>query len=314
MGKAIVVKNLVKKYKKSNVFAVDNISFEVAEGEFFAFLGPNGAGKTTTISILTTTLAKTSGKVTIAGYDLDREEAKVRQNIGIIFQKPSLDNNLTAEENIRYHAFLYNVYPYRPTFSLMPRSYKAKVSELSKILNIEKDIFRPIKTYSGGMKRKLEIVRSLIHHPKILFLDEPTSGLDPQSRKTLWQYLHGMKQKSKMTIFLTTHYLEEAEDADNINIINHGKIIESGTPLEIKKDILKQHLIIDADNRNELIQELKDKKIPYQLKDHITLPFKESTPHQLIKKIQTPLSYLSIYQPSLEEAYLDIIGQNEQGN
>lgn len=241
----IEVTDLVKKYKKSDKNAVDKISFAVNSGEFFAFLGPNGAGKTTTISMLTTTLAKTSGKVIIAGYDLDKNPQDVRQNIGVIFQNPSLDMNLTAEENIRFHSILYGLYSFAPTFSLMPKSYQDKVHELAKLIGIEKEVFKPIKTFSGGMKRKLEIIRSLMHNPKVLFLDEPTSGLDPISRKKLWQYISDVRKKEKTTIFLTTHYLEEAEDADRVAIIDKGKIVTINTPAKIKKGS-KTHSLEDA--------------------------------------------------------------------
>ncbi|MDO8498323.1 MAG: ATP-binding cassette domain-containing protein [bacterium] len=231
----ITVKNLVKKYKKADFNAVDNISFDVFPGEFFAFLGPNGAGKTTTISILTTTLSKTSGDIKVADLDTERQASLVRRKIGIIFQNPSLDQNLTAEENIRLHAILYGLYPFRPGFSFMPEAYKKQVSELAHVLGIEEQIFKPVKTLSGGMKRKMEIIRSLMHKPKILFLDEPTSGLDPISRRDLWQYLNEIRKKESTTIFLTTHYLEEAEGADRVCIINKGKIVALGTPQEIKK-------------------------------------------------------------------------------
>ncbi len=189
MSPIIQVTDLVKRYKKAEKNAVDSITFSVNEGEFFAFLGPNGAGKTTTISILTTTLSKTSGSISIAGFDLEKEQSSVRQNIGIIFQNPSLDRNLTGEENIRFHAILYGLYPFRPTFSMMPEEYKNRVFSLATVLDMEKDMFKAINTYSGGMKRKLEIVRGLMHKPKVLFLDEPTVGLDPLSRKNLWEYL-----------------------------------------------------------------------------------------------------------------------------
>ena len=176
MESLIQVDNLVKKYAKSERAAVDNISFDVKEGEFFAFLGPNGAGKTTTISILTTTLNKTSGSVKIAGYDLDTEEKQVRENIGIIFQKPSLDLDLSAEENIRIHVSMYGIYPYRPFFKMMPASYRKQITELAEIVGLKENIFKRLKTFSGGMQRKFEIIRSLMHSPKILFLDEPTQG------------------------------------------------------------------------------------------------------------------------------------------
>lgn len=255
MNEAIDVKNLIKKYKKSKENAVDNISFSVRKGEFFAFLGPNGAGKTTTISILTTILSKTSGFVSIAGFDVDKQAKEVRGNIGVIFQKPSLDENLTAEENVRFHAVLYGIYNFAPAYSLMPESYKDQILKLTKLLGIEKEIFNPIKTFSGGMKRKLEIVRSLMHSPKVLFLDEPTSGLDPVSRKNLWEYLKDVRKKEKTTIFLTTHYLEEAEDADQVCIINHGKIVAQGSLDKIKtgkaKSLEEAYIkIIEEDARN----------------------------------------------------------------
>lgn len=234
MQPIIEVKDLVKRYKKAKTNAVDGISFSVNPGEFFAFLGPNGAGKTTSISILTTTLGKTGGEVKIAGYDLDREPARVRREIGIIFQNPSLDENLTGEENVRFHALLYGLYPFRPTFKTMSRDYQKKLHELADVLGLQDEIFNQIKTYSGGMKRKLEIIRSLMHHPKILFLDEPTSGLDPVSRRNLWDYLYQIRKHENVTIFLTTHYLEEAEDADRVCIINKGKIVALGTPQTIK--------------------------------------------------------------------------------
>lgn len=231
----IEVKDLVKRYKKATINALNGVSFYVEEGAFFSLLGPNGAGKTTAISILTTLLSKTSGVATICGFDVEREPEKVRQEIGVIFQNPSLDVNLTAEENIRFHSNLYNLYPYRPSFSLMGKDYQKTVLELAKVVGLNKDVFRPVKTLSGGMKRKLEIIRSLMHQPKVLFLDEPTTGLDPVSRKNLWVYLREIRKKKKVTIFLTTHYLEEAEGSDYVCIIDNGQVVAKGTPEEIKK-------------------------------------------------------------------------------
>jgi len=226
---------LVKRYKKATVNAVNKVSFYVEEGAFFSLLGPNGAGKTTIISILTTILGKTSGEVTIDGYDADLEAEKVRSEIGVIFQNPSLDVNLTAEENIRFHANLYNLYPLRPTFKMMDAKYQKDVMDLAGVLGLKKDIFKPVNALSGGMKRKLEIIRSLMHKPKVLFLDEPTTGLDPVSRKNLWEYLKDIRKKTGTTIFLTTHYLEEAEGSDYVCIIDNGKVVARGTPEEIKK-------------------------------------------------------------------------------
>ncbi len=233
MTPIIEVKNLVKRYKKASENAVDGVSFSVEEGEFFAFLGPNGAGKTTTISVLTTTLTKTAGRISIAGFDLDSHEKEVRRRIGVIFQNPSLDKNLTAEENIRFHASLYGLYPFRPLYSLMSKDYKKRLAELADVVGLAKDIFKPISSYSGGMKRKLEIVRGLMHNPRVLFLDEPTTGLDPLSRKNVWTYLQDVRKKDRTTIFLTTHYLEEAESADHVCIIDRGRKVAYGAPHDI---------------------------------------------------------------------------------
>lgn len=309
----IEVNNLVKRYRKAKENAVDDLTFAVRKGEFFALLGPNGAGKTTTISILTTVLNKTAGQVMINGFDADEQASQVRRSVGIIFQKPSLDENLTAEENIRLHAMLYGMYPYRPIYNLMPQDYKEKVNNLSKVLGIEKEINKPIKTFSGGMKRKIEIVRSLMHSPKVLFLDEPTSGLDPLSRKNLWSYLLGIKSREKITIFLTTHYLEEAEDADRICIIDKGKIVSLGTPNKIKKDLIKKKLIINAKDKQKLITELNKKKIKFVDKGKLEINISDGQAQKIISNLKTKLSFLDIHNPTLEEAYLEIVSHNGNG-
>src|SRR5947209_3731197 len=216
---AVEVDDLVKRYRKAKVNAVDGISLRVEAGEFFALLGPNGAGKTTTISILTTTLLPTSGHVLIDGHDVARHPNKVRQEVGIIFQKPSLDLNLTAEQNIRLHAVLYGLYPWRPAWRLMPAAYRRQVAELDETFGLAGVLGRPVRALSGGTRRKLEILRALLHQPRVLFLDEPTTGLDPHSRRGLWAYLRQVRAARATTIFLTTHYLAEAEDADAICVL-----------------------------------------------------------------------------------------------
>ena len=310
MQPIISVDHLIKRYKKAHTNAVDDISFTVAEGEFFSLLGPNGAGKTTTISILTTTLAKSSGNVTIAGYNLDKHPSEVRQRIGVIFQNPSLDMNLTAEENVRFHIVLYNLYPFAPTFSLMAKEYQTRVTELAEVLHIKKDIFKPIKTFSGGMKRKLEIIRSLMHHPKILFLDEPSSGLDPITRKNLWDYLEEVRKKHKTTIFLTTHYLEEAENSTHICVINQGKIISFGSPQDLKQNLIEEYLVIDSKDKKRLLTELQIKHLPYEEEDVIKVRLGHRSAQEIISLIKTPLNVLKIHTPTLEEAYVEIIGEN----
>jgi ABC-2 type transport system ATP-binding protein len=231
---AVEVTHLVKRYRGADRNAVDGISLEVPEGQLFCLLGPNGAGKTTTISILTTTLAPTSGRVRIAGRDLVTEQARVRREVGIVFQQPSLDLNLTAEENIRLHVVLYGLYPWRPLLRLMPSGYRRLVQDLADVLGISGVLGQRARVLSGGLRRRLEIVRALTHRPAVLFLDEPTAGLDPESRRSLWAYLRQARADFGTTVFLTTHYLEEAEAADAVCVLARGQIIERGSPAEVK--------------------------------------------------------------------------------
>jgi len=223
--KIIEVKNLTKKF--GNFIAVNNISFEVEKGEIFAFLGPNGAGKSTTIKMLTTLLSPNEGELFLDEHDVKKNPNEVRHSFGIVFQDPSLDDELTAYENMEFHGVLYSV----------PK--KIRRERIEQLLNFvelwdRKDSL--VKEFSGGMKRRLEIARGLLHHPKILFLDEPTLGLDPQTRNHMWEYLRELNKKEGITVFFTTHYMEEAEKiANRIAIIDHGNIIISGTSDELKK-------------------------------------------------------------------------------
>lgn len=305
----IEIEHLTMRYKKQEANAVDDVSFTVAAGEFFALLGPNGAGKTTTISILTTSLLPTSGSAHVAGYDVVGEASKVRQHIGVIFQKPSLDLNLTAEENVRMHAVLYGLYRFRPTFSTMPDAYQRRIHELAELLGIEKDIFKPLKTFSGGMQRKLEIVRSLMHHPKVLFMDEPTAGLDPASRRTLWEHLNVVRQESETTLFLTTHYIEEAEQADHIAIFNQGRIVSLGTPGVLKAELVREFLILDAAAADQasLRGELSGLGLTFDPGFPVKITLNGHSVQQIVKEIDTPLTSVRTESPSLEEAYLEIV-------
>ena len=303
----IRVEELTKRYRKADRNAVDGISFDTRAGEFFALLGPNGAGKTTTISILTTTLAPTGGRATIDGRDIVAEASAVRRIVGIIFQKPSLDMNLTAEENVRFHAILYGLYPYAPTYALMPSAYRTQVRELAELLGISEDIHKPIRTFSGGMRRKLEIVRSLIHRPKVLFLDEPTAGLDVPSRRALWDYLGDIRRDAGTTVFLTTHYLEEAEEADHICIIDKGKIVSFGTPNDIKKDLVQEYVLVDADDRRRLREECAKLELPLEGDGPFKIVLGGRGIHHVLKAIDTPLSLVRTHTPTLEDAYLEIV-------
>jgi ABC-2 type transport system ATP-binding protein len=228
MGKntqIIRVKNLTKEYE--DLVAVDDISFEVAKGEIFAFLGPNGAGKTTTIKMLTTLLSPTEGKIFINGHSPQDDQEEVRKSFGIVFQDPSLDDELTAYENLEFHGVLYGV-----ESELRER----RIEELLKFVELWERKDSLVKTFSGGMKRRLEIARGLLHHPKIFFLDEPTLGLDPQTRNHIWSYILDLNKKEKITIFFTTHYMEEADKiAKRIAVIDYGKIIANGTSKALKE-------------------------------------------------------------------------------
>jgi ABC-2 type transport system ATP-binding protein len=221
----IRAENLLKSFGK--VVAVNGISFEVKAGEVFAFLGPNGAGKTTTVKMLTTLLRPTSGKTELDGLDLGRDQNEARRRFGIVFQDPSLDDELTAYENMEFHGVLYKV----------PRQERrARIDRLLGLFELRDRRDDYVKRFSGGMKRRLEIARALLHTPRILFLDEPTLGLDPQTRNQLWTQVRKMNEEEGVTVFLTTHYMDEAERvAQRIAIIDHGKIVAQGTPGELKR-------------------------------------------------------------------------------
>jgi ABC-2 type transport system ATP-binding protein len=225
MENIVEVRGLTKRF--NGLTAVDGIDFKVKKGEIFAFLGPNGAGKSTTIKMLTTVLRPTSGEMDINGFDPKSQQDDVRKSFGIVFQDPSLDDQLTVFENMEFHGVLYRV----------ERGVRKKrIEELLNLVDLwdRKDSF--VSTLSGGMKRRLEIARGLLHHPDIFFLDEPTTGLDPQTRNHIWEHIKKLNKKEGITVFFTTHYMEEAENnADRVLIIDHGKVVEKGTVKEIKK-------------------------------------------------------------------------------
>ena len=308
-GPVIKVQDLVKRYRNAKQNAVDGITFDVAAGDFFALLGPNGAGKTTTISILTTTLGPTSGRAFIDGHDIVTEASTVRRSVGIIFQKPSLDLNLTGEENVRLHAVLYGLYRYAPSYRLMAHEYRRLVEGLAALLGLEREIHAPVRTYSGGMRRKLEIVRSLSHRPRVLFLDEPTAGLDPPSRRTLWDHLATVRRESGTTIFLTTHYLEEAEQADRILVIDRGRVVADGTPASLKADLAREWVVIDAGDREALRDELGRLGLAATGDGPFQIAIGGEDVHGLLRAVSTPLTVVRTHAPSLEDAYLEIVGR-----
>jgi len=262
MQPIISVKNVSKKFK--DVTAVDNVSFDVNAGEIFAFLGPNGAGKSTTIKMLTTLLRPGEGSLFLAGHDVTKDQDAARKVFGIVFQDPSLDDELTAFENMQLHAVLY---------SLDKKTMQQRTEELLKLVELWDRRNSIVKTFSGGMKRRLEIARGLLHHPKILFLDEPTLGLDAQTRNLLWNYIEKLNENEGMTIFFTTHYLVEAEAiADRIAIIDHGKLVAMGNVdqlktstntesleaayLELTGKTVRDETLTSADGRKEMIRKV----------------------------------------------------------
>lgn len=298
----IKVENLVKKF--GSITAVDDISLEVEEGTIFGFLGPNGAGKTTTISILCTLLAPTSGTAYINGYDCNTESAEVRKSIGIVFQDSSLDKDLTARENLMFHAYLYNV---------QKSERKIRVEDALKFVELQERSNDLVKKFSGGMKRRLEVARGLIHRPKVLFLDEPTLGLDPQSRANLWEFITEMPKKHNVTIFMTTHYMEEAEVCDKIAIIDNGKIIALGTPTELKKLVGGDVIYLKTNDNKMAIEEIKklfdaeayekDGEIYLTaLKGDVCIP-------KIIRELGEHVLSVRMQRPTLNDVFLKLTGK-----
>lgn len=302
MDNVIDVQNLTKKYK--NLIAVDKVSFSVPQGQLFGFLGPNGAGKTTTISMLVTILKPTSGTAKIGGYDIIQNKDAVRSSIGIVFQDPSLDERLTAWENLRFHAMLYNI---------NVLDFKNRAQSLLKIVKLFEKRHLIVKTFSGGMKRRLEIVRGLIHTPKVLFLDEPTIGLDPQTRAGIWDYVLNLRTKHNITIFLTTHYMDEAEYCDEIAIMDNGKIIAKDSPNNLKKFVGGDVVSIQTNDNQEFLKHL-DKR--YQIKGRINdniVYFEVNEGHkfvpQLIQNMPNQIISVNIRRPTLNDVFLKLTGR-----
>ena len=242
----IKVEGLSKKF--GDLTAVNNVSFEVDEGDIFGFLGPNGAGKTTTINILCTLLSPTSGRASIAGHDCAKEPSEVRKAIGIVFQDTTLDKDLTAYENLMFHAYLYDV---------KKGEMRKRIEDALHFVGLFERRDDLVKKFSGGMKRRLEVARGIIHRPRVLFLDEPTLGLDPQSRANLWEFIIGLQKEHNTTIFMTTHYMEEAEVCNKIAVIDNGDIIAFGTPDELKKTVGGDVIYISTPDNQKAKLEIK---------------------------------------------------------
>lgn len=298
----IEVKNLTKKF--NDLTAVDHISFNVKKGEIFGFLGPNGAGKSTTINMLSTLLTPTNGEALINGFNILSERNKVRKSIGLVFQDSSLDDRLTAEENLLFHAKLYGV---------PKEDCKKRIKEVFNLVELWERRKNIVKTFSGGMKRRLEIARGLIHAPKVLFLDEPTLGLDPQTRAHLWDYILKLKNEKNMTIFMTTHYMQEAENCDRIAVIDYGKIVAMDTPLGLKKIVGGDIIKIKSKQNKRLKLELEKKYEQKIQEENGTLQIKvangEKFLPRLFNEIDTKIDSIELRKPTLDDVFLHLTGR-----
>jgi ABC-2 type transport system ATP-binding protein len=298
----IRVEKLVRKFK--NMTAVRGISFNVDRGEVFGFLGPNGAGKSTTIKMLATLLKPTSGRALINGYDVVRQQDRVRRSIGMVFQDPSLDERLTARENLYFHAMLYNV---------ESRLFKRRMPEVLEMVELSGRAGDLVRHFSGGMKRRLEIARGFLHYPKVLFLDEPTVGLDPQTRKKIWEYIHVLREREDITIFMTTHYMEEAENCHRIAIIDHGEIVVEDTPANLKKMVGGDVITISAGNNQSVMDKLAER---FGLRAVVSgrglkveVEQGEAFIPVLIREMGEDIASVTVQKPTLDDVFLKLTGR-----
>lgn len=298
---AVAVDGLVKRFGEME--AVRGIELQVAAGEIFGFLGPNGAGKSTTINMLCTLLRPTSGSARVAGHDVVSERDDVRRNIGLVFQDPTLDNYLTGEQNLRFHAELYGV-----PRALVPDRMR-QVLEMVGLWDRRGD---RVETYSGGMKRRLEIARGLLHSPRVLFLDEPTVGLDPQTRSSIWDYIRRLKAAEEITIFMTTHYMDEAEFCDRIAIMDQGTIVALDTPEALKAGVGKDRVQIHTDDDGAAIAALRDR---FGLEAKVAegavtfaVPSGEAFVPRLFAELGMPIRSVSVSRPSLDDVFMSFTG------
>lgn len=299
---AIATEQLVRRY--GEIEAVRGIDLSVMPGEIFGFLGPNGAGKSTTISMLCTLLRPTSGRAAVAGFDVAREPDEVRARIGLVFQDPAIDEQLTARENLEFHAFLYDV----------PRAIRRqRIHEVLEMVELVDRAASKVLTFSGGMKRRLEIARGILHSPEVLFLDEPTRGLDPQTRSHIWDYLRDLRRREGITIFMTTHYMDEAEFCDRIAIIDMGQIVALGTPDELKARVGGDVVTIATADNPASAAELASKFGLTPAIDSGTLRIEVSDGAVLIPRLVRDLSArvtaVTLRRPSLDDVFLKLTGR-----
>lgn len=299
MENSIEIKNLRKSFK--DVKAVDDLSFSVKQGEFFAFLGVNGAGKSTTISIMCGQLSKDGGSVFINGKDIERGMEEIRKEIGVVFQYSVLDAPLTVKDNLETRASLYGI---------TGKDFEKRLAELSELLDFKNLLNRDFGKLSGGQKRKIDVARALLHHPSILILDEPTTGLDPQTRKLIWQVVHNLRREEKITVFLTTHYMEEVADADYVVILDSGKIVAQGTPLDLKNRYTGDFITV-YNISEDLVKQLKK---PYvKIKDAYRVAVKDTKEAKsLILSFPDTFEDFEIVKGKMDDVFLSATGKNPE--
>ncbi len=305
---AISVNGLSKKFK--DVLAVDNISFNVDKGELFGFLGPNGAGKTTTINMLSTLIRPSSGEAHVMDFDICRQRDHVRKSIGVVFQEPALDSRLTGRENLEFHAMMY---------SMGKSERMSRIKEVLELVELSDKAGKKVETYSGGMKRRLEIARGLMHRPDILFLDEPTIGLDSQTRRHIWDYIKKLNHENGITMMLTTHYMEEADFlCDRILIIDYGKIVALDTPANLKNILGGDVVDIEiTDSCADFVQELKKLDWIKTVKEHdcrlsLTMNNGEKRIPGLVAlavKSNLNIASINLHKPSLDDVFIHFTGK-----
>ena len=300
-GAMVQVDGLARSF--GDIEAVKGISFDIAEGEIFGFLGPNGAGKSTTINMLCTLLRPTAGSARLNGFDVQHDRSDVRRSIGLVFQQPTLDEYLTAEQNLRFHAYAYAV----------PKDVREqRLRELLEMVELWDRRKSPVRTYSGGMKRRLEIARGLLHHPRVLFLDEPTLGLDPQTRRSIWNYLLELRERENLTIFLTTHYMDEAENADRIAVIDHGEIQALDTPARLKSGVGGDLVTVGTPDLDAAAAEIAERYDIEATRHDDTLTFHvdggETFLPEFVRRFSQPVASIGLRKPTLDDVFLEVTG------
>lgn len=299
----IEVKDLHKSYQ--NKEAVKGVSFSVEEGEVFGFIGPNGAGKTTTINMLCTLLTPSKGSAFVNGFSVIDNTHEVRKSIGLVFQEMTLDKELTAYENLKFHCYMYD---------MDKKLTEKRIDEIFEVVGLQDRRNDLVKEFSGGMKRRLEIGRGLLHRPKILFLDEPTLGLDPHTRINVWDFIHSIRKKENSTVFMTTHYLDEAENCTRIAIIDDGKIISSKTPEEFKNDIKGDTIYLTTEDNEKAIKEIKEKFSidAKQINKSIMIVVEEGENFipLLFKELSVTVKSINLKRPTLDDVFINLTGKD----